>query len=176
MAKVGKIIRDTLVTTIKEKVKDSTTTFVISYSAISSSRLGKLRKNLKKLGAQVHVSKNRIAQIALKELKQEKLAEEIKGQTAFVWSNSDAVTVSKALVSFTKECETAKIQGGLLEGSFLASDDIKRLSDLPSREVLLAKVLGVMVAPMQRLLGAMNGKSRDLLSILKQYSEKKGGN
>ncbi len=176
MAKVGTIIRKTLVTNIKEKMQNNNSTFVLSYSKISSARLGALRKNLRKIGAQVQVSKNRIAQIALKELKQEKIAGDIKGQTAFVWSNSDPVTVSKALVTFTKECETAKIQGGLLDGSYLAQDDVKRLSDLPSREVLLSRVLGVMVAPAQRLLGAMNAKSRDLLSILKQLSEKKGGN
>ncbi len=173
MGKVGKLIRETLVTNIKEKVQHSNMTFVLSYTAVSSARLGVLRKNLKKIGAHVHVSKNRIAQIALKELKQEQLAEEIKGQTAFVWTDADAVTVSKALVNFTKECETAKIQGGLLSGAYLAQHDVKRLSDLPSREVLLSRVLGVMVAPMQRLMGAMNSKSRDLLSILKQLSEKK---
>lgn len=175
MEKVGKIIRETLVKNIKDKVQNSTTTFVLSYSAVSSSRMGILRKALKKIGAQVHVSKNRIAQIALKELKQEQIAQEIEGQTAFVWTDSDPVSVSKALVNFTKECGTAKIRGGLLEGSYLAQDDVKRLSDLPSREVLLSRVLGVMIAPAQRLMGAMNAKSRDLLSILKQYSEKKGG-
>ena len=175
MEKIGKIIRETLVRNIKAKVQDNTTTIVLSYSAVSSARMGILRKDLKKMGAQVHVSKNRIAQIALKELKQEKIAEDIHGQTAFVWTNADPVSVSKALVSFTKECESAKIQGGLLSGSYLAKDDVKRLSDLPSREVLLSRVLGVMIAPVQRLMGAMNAKSRDLLSILKQYSEKKGG-
>ena len=176
MGKVGKVIRETLVSNIKEKVEHSQMTFIVSYTAVSSARLGVLRKSLKKIGAQVHVSKNRIAQIALKELKQQQLADEIKGQTAFVWTDADAVAVSKALVNFTKECGTAKIQGGLLAGAFLAQNDVQRLSDLPSREVLLSRVLGVMVAPVQRLFGALNGKSRDLLSIMKQLSEKKGGN
>lgn len=176
MVKVGTLIRKTLITNIKEKVKNSNTTFVLSYSKISSARLGMLRKNLKKVGAQVHVSKNRIAQLALKELKQDKIAGDINGQTAFVWSDADPVTVSKTLVTFTKEFTTANIQGGLLAGTYLATDDVKRLAELPSREVLLSKVLGVMLAPAQRLLGAMNAKSRDLLSILKQLSEKKGGN
>jgi large subunit ribosomal protein L10 len=62
-----------------------------------------------------------------------------------------------------------------LQGAFLAKEDVSRLSDLPSREVLLAKLLSLMQSPATKLAYILNAKSRDLLSILKQYSEKKGG-
>jgi len=176
MTKVGQIIRQALVKNIKSRVEKSDMTFVVTYSKVSASRMGILRKTLKKIGADVHVSRNRIARIALKELNQETLAGTIAGQTAFISTNADAVAVSKELVKFSKECETAQIKGGLLTGGFLSHDDVKRLSELPAREVLLSQLLGVMTAPIQRLLAACNAKSRDLLSILKQYSEKKGGN
>lgn len=176
MTKVGQVIRQALVKNIKSRVEKNEMTFVMTYSKVSASRMGTLRKKLKKIGADVHVSRNRIARIALKELNQATLADTIAGQTAFIWTNADAVAVSKELVKFSKECETAQIKGGLLTGGFLSREDVNRLSELPSREVLLSQLLGVMIAPIQRLFSACNAKSRDLLSILKQYSEKKGGN
>ena len=175
--KVGKIFRTTLVNNIKEELKKSKSTFVVSYSALSASQLNVFRKDLKKIGAKVFVSKNRIAQIALKESKQEKLAESIERQTVFVWTNSDSAEISKSLVKFLKEFKGLSINGGLIDGEYLGNEDIKRLSDLPSREILLTQLLQVMISPITGLQNALNAKTCDLLSILKQLSEKKrGGN
>lgn len=176
MERVGKFVRTNLVGNIKDGVEKSTTTFLLTYSQVSSSQMDTLRKKLKKVGARVFVSKNRLARIALKELKQDVLGEKIKGQTAFIWSNADCVPVSKTLVDFIKGREHVLIQGGFLDGAVLSGDDVKRLSELPSREVLLATLLSVMLSPATRFAGVLNAKSRDLLSILKQLSEKKGGN
>ena len=172
---IGKVYRTTLVNRIKDELKNSKTTFLLSYSALSASQLNVFRKDLKKVGARVYVSKNRIAEIALKEFKQEKLAGTIERQTAFVWTNSDSAEVSKLLVKFLKDFKGLALCGGLVEGDFLAQDDIKRLSSLPSREVLLSQLLSTMISPITGLQNALNSKTRDLLSIMKQLSEKKGG-
>jgi len=176
MDSIGKIFRNSLLTSIKDGVEKSSNTFLLSYSAVDASQMDKLRKDLSKVGARVYVSKNRIAQIALEEIQQPKMAEWVNGQTAFVWSDADPAAVSKTLIKFTKGCAGLRIQGGLLDGVILAQTDVQRLSDLPSREVLLSQVLQVMVSPLSRLAGSLNAKTRDLLSILKQLSEKKGGN
>ena len=176
MTRVGEIYRSSMVKTIKDSVSDNKSVFVFSYSKLSSPKFSELRKDLRKAGASVRVTKSALARLALKELKQEPLAEKIEGQTAFVWSSDDAIAISKILMKFSKEIETLKVRGGILDESLLAVEDIKTLSELPSREVLLAQLLGILQAPVSRLLGAFNAKSRELLSILKQYSEKKGGN
>jgi large subunit ribosomal protein L10 len=173
--KIGKIYRNTLVTRIKEELKNSKSTFLVSYSALSASQLNVFRKDLKKIGARVYVSKNRIAEIALKEVKQDKLAGTIDRQTAFVWTDADSVEVSKLLVKFLKDFKGLAVQGGLVEGAYLAVEDVKRLSALPSREVLLSQLLTTMISPITGLQNALNSKTRDLLSIMKQLSEKKGG-
>ena len=176
MTKVGQVYRSGLSNRIKEGVEKNSNVFLLNYTKLSAPQMNDFRKSLKKIGADVCVSKVSIAQIALKELKHDKLAERLCGQTAFVLSNKDSVEVSKILVKFTKDAENLKLQGGLLEGKVLESDDIKRLSELPSREVLLAMLLGVLQSPLTRLAGALNAKNQELLSILKQLSEKKGGN
>ncbi len=175
MGKVGRLYREKLVSSVKDGLENNTSVFMLSYSGVSASRMSDLRKDLKRIGANVYVSKNRIAQIALKEVQQESLANTVGAQTAFVWTNSDSVAVSKALMKFIEKCETASVQGGLLEGAFLSKSDVKRLSDLPTRDVLLSQLLSVIVSPLTQLASVLNGKTRELLSILKQLSEKKGG-
>ena len=176
MKRVGQIFRESLVSRVRDGVGQSGCTFVISYSQVPASQINDFRKRLKAAGAEIYVSKNSIAQIALKDLNQSGLAEKITGQMAFVWSQADSVEVAKALVKFVKECENIKIRGGLLDGKILEKDEILQLSELPPRQVLLAMLLSTIQSPLTRLAGALNAKTRELLSILKQLSEKKGGN
>ena len=176
MKKVGRIFRESMVMHIREGVQNRNSAFLVSYTKISGPQMNSIRKGLRAVGADLYVSRNSIVELALKDLNFNKLSERIKGQTAFVLTNADSVEVSKTLIKFTKECEGLVIQGGLLEGAILEKTDIQRLSDLPSRTVLLTMLLRTLNAPMTRLARALNGKTRDLLSILKQLSEKKGGN
>jgi len=177
MKKIGRIYRETLIGHLKNGIEQNKNIFLFNFSYLSSLQINTLRKDLKKTGAHVFVSKNSVAKLALKSLKQDQLAGRIKGQTAFVWSDADSVDVSKVLVKFSDDLKTKTliIHGGLLDGSLLSHDDVKTLSSLPPRQVLLSQLLGIIQAPVARLLGDLNAKSRDLLSILKQLSEKKGG-
>ncbi len=176
MNKVGRFIRENLVQHIKEGCEKNNNTFVVSYTKVSGPKMNTLRRNLKQVGARVFVSKNKLAQKALQELKQERIANRLKGQTALVWSNADAVEISKALMKFVKGTEGVLIEVGFVDGSLLEKSDVERLSNLPSKDVLQVKLLQTMLAPATRLAYALNAKTRDLLSILKQLSEKKGGN
>ena len=169
--KVGEIYRQKMASSVKEGVTKKSSTFVVSYRGISSAKMNILRKDLKRKKAEVLVSKTSVARLALKEANQEDLAARIEGQMALILSNADASEVSKVLVKFSKDYEGFSVRGGVLDGAFLTEDQVKTLSDLPPREVLLAKLLGTMAAPISRFAGALNGKTRDLISILKQKSE-----
>ncbi|HQP10081.1 MAG TPA: 50S ribosomal protein L10 [Candidatus Omnitrophota bacterium] len=176
MKKVGQSYRENLVNQVKKGVAESDNMFLLSYSRVSGLQMNDLRKDLKKKGARVCVTKNSVVRLALKEIQQEGLSEKISGQTALIWGGTDSAEVSKILINFVKDSEHLIVQGGLLQGRVLQRDDVKKLSELPSREVLLAMLLGVIQSPLTRLAGALNAKTRELLSILKQLSEKKGGN
>jgi len=176
MKKVGQLLRQTLVDDIKEGISNNGSAFLLSYSNISGIKISDLRKTLKKAGASMYVTKNSIAKVALKDLDFGGLTSSVSAQTALIWSNSDSSEISKILVNFAKDIETVSVQGGLLEGRILTKADVTRLSDLPSREVLLSMLLATIQSPLTRLAGALNAKTRELLSILKQLSEKKGGN
>ena len=174
MIKVGTLYRQRMAETVKEGVSKKSSTFVVSYRGISSAKMNILRKDLKRKKAEVLVSKTSVARIALKDAKCEDLAARIEGQMALILSNADASEVSKVLVKFAKDYEGFIVRGGVLDGAFLTEEEVKTLSDLPSREVLLAKLMGTMSAPLTRFAGALNAKTRDMISILKQKSEKGG--
>lgn len=173
MTKVGKIYRETLTKHIKTGVGDKKSTFLISYTGVSGPQMNSLRKELKGKGANVFVSRNTMAGVALKELKFDQLAQRLGGQTAFVWGDADSVEISKAIIKFAKECKGVTILGGLLEGSLLEKNDIQTLSELPSRKVLISQLLATMQSPIARLAGALNAKTQELMSILSQLSEQK---
>ena len=175
MKKAGTIFRENTVTHIKDGIENRNNTFMVSYTKISGPTMNTLRKGLKAVGADFYVSRNSVAELALKDMKFGRLAEKINGQTAFIWSDSDSVTVSKTLIKFQKEFQGLVIQGGLLDGAILEKTDVERLSNLPSKKVLVAQFLGVLQSPVTRLAVVLNAKTRDLLSILKQVSEQKGG-
>lgn len=175
MKRIGQVYREALATKIKDGIENNKNVFLLSYSKMSGKKLNDIRKELQGAGAAMHVSRNNISRLALKELKHDPLAESIAGQTAFVWTNNDSVEISKVLVKFAKEFEQVAIKGALVEKALLDGSDVARLSELPSREVLLSQLLATIQAPVSRLLSAFNAKSQDLLSILKQLSEKKGG-
>ena len=176
MKKVGQIFRENFVKHIKENVSSNGNVFLLNYSQLSGEKLSDLRKNLSNAGANMYVSRNSIAQIALKELEKEQLSKAIEGQTAFVWSSSDSVEISKILVEFAKGIDSVSVAGGRLEGKILSKADVQKLSELPSREVLLAMLLSAIQSPITRFAQALNAKTRELLSVLKQLSEQKGGN
>jgi len=175
MKRIGALYRESIAKHIKEGIEKQNSVFLVSYSRISSMQMDTLRKTLKKIGARLYVSNNNIAKRTLKNLKFDNLAEKINGQTAFIWGEADSVEVSKALTKFAKELEGLKLNGGLLGGKVLEAGDIKRLSDLPSREVLLAMLLGSIQSPLHGLLNIFTGKTRELLYLLKQLSEQRGG-
>ena len=171
MIKVGTLYRQKIANSVKEGLTKKTSTFVVSYRGISSAKMNILRKDLRRKKAEVLVTKTSVARIALKESNQESLANSIEGQMALILSNADASEVSKVLVNFAKSYEGFTVKGGVLDGAFLSQEEVNTLSSLPSREVLLAKLLGTMIAPVSRFEGALNGKTRDLMSILKQKSD-----
>ena len=175
MKKVGQIFRENLVHEVKDGFKNNDNVFMINYSRVSGLQMNDLRKNLRQTGASVCVTKNSIARLALKEMKHDALAQRVSGQTAIVWGGHDSSEVSKILINFIKESENITLQGGLLQGRVIEKGDVKKLSELPSREVLLSMLLSAIQSPLTRFTGVLNAKTRDLISILKQLSEKKGG-
>ncbi|MFG2139330.1 50S ribosomal protein L10 [Streptomyces sp. NPDC048650] len=129
---------------ITGKLRDSNAAVVTSYTGLTVAQLKELRRSLGE-NAQYRVVKNTLTQIAAKEAGIQ-LDEHLKGSTAVAFVTGDPVTAAKGLRDFAKENPALVIKGGVLEGKALSADEIKKLADLESREVLLAKLAGGMKA------------------------------
>ncbi|UNO41322.1 50S ribosomal protein L10 [Streptomyces sp. MST-110588] len=127
---------------IADKFRNSNAAVVTAYTGLTVAQLKELRRSLGD-NAQYRVVKNTLTKIAANEAGIQ-LDEHLKGSTAVAFVTGDPVEAAKGLRDFAKENPNLVIQGGVLDGKALSADEIKKLADLESREVLLAKLAGAM--------------------------------
>ncbi len=130
---------------LKEKFSQASGVVLTEYRGLSVAALKDLRRSLGE-DANYRVSKNTLTRVAAHEAGVEGLDELLTGPTAITFINGDPVTVAKGLRNFAKDNPLLEIKGGVLDGKVLTIDEVKKLADLESREVLLAKLAGAFVA------------------------------
>jgi len=139
-------IKEQVVADIVEKFKGAQSVVICSYNGLTVEQVTNLRKQCREQDVQYCVLKNRLVLRALKELNIEGLDELLEGPNAFVFGMKDAVAAPKVINDFIEKnkLESLQIRGGLLDSKAVDVKTIKSLAALPSREVLLAKLLGSM--------------------------------
>jgi large subunit ribosomal protein L10 len=145
---------------------------VVGYQGLKVAHLTELRKRLQGAGAEVHVVKNSIFRIAAKEAGVAELNGSFAGQLAVVTGQKDVSAAAKALKNFAAEFDKLKIKFGFLNNSRLEEAGIIALADLPSLDVLRAKILGLLVAPATKLAILINTPASQLAQVIKAKSEK----
>jgi large subunit ribosomal protein L10 len=145
---------------------------VVEYKGLKVGHMTELRKRLNKAGAEVHVVKNSIFRIAAKESGVTDLNGSLTGQMAVVTGQKDISTSAKVVKTFASEFDKLKIKFGYLNNSRLGDTDIMALADLPSIEVLRAKLLGVLNAPATKLVTLLNTPASQLARVLQAKVEK----
>ncbi|HEY1718281.1 MAG TPA: 50S ribosomal protein L10 [Verrucomicrobiae bacterium] len=145
---------------------------VIGYQGLKVSHFSELRQRLQKAGAEIHVVKNSIFRIAAKEAGVAELNGSLAGQMAVVTGQKDISAAAKALKNFAAEFDKLKIKFGFLNNSRLEEAGIIALADLPSLDVLRAKILGLLVAPATKLAILINTPASQLAQVIKAKSEK----
>lgn len=157
---------------IRQLVEPSPFVFLISYKGLSVDEFDDLRTRLYEQHAECHVVPNRLLRYAVQETDAQVLADKtLKGETAMVTGTGDAVAVAKALASFIKDDDgdQVAIKCGALRGQELSADEVTCLASLPSREVLLAQLLGVLNGPARNLVGVLAAAKSGLVYALQAY-------
>lgn len=147
---------------------------VADYRGLKVTELEKLRKNLRENDAQIQVAKNTLLRLAVKGTTCESLSDSFSGTTAVAVGFKEPVGPSKALAAFASEYSAFSIRTAILDGKLLSADDVVALSKLPSREELLAKLLGTMSAvptSFVRVLSAVPQKLLYALTAIKDQKE-----
>jgi large subunit ribosomal protein L10 len=145
---------------------------VVDYQGLKVGPITELRKRLHRAGAELHVVKNSIFRLAAKEAGVADLTGTLAGQLAVVTGRQDVSTAAKVLKTFSSEFEKPKLKFGYLNNQRLESKDLLTLADLPSIEVLRAKLLGLLNAPATTLVRLLNTPATQLARVLKAKADK----
>lgn len=166
--------KEALVAEIREKFDGATAVILADYRGLSVKDMQALRVKLREAGAETHVYKNSLSLIAVTDLGlQEGLTELLQGPTMFVFAPEDPVAPAKALVNFAKEHEALEIKGGLMEKAPLDAAGVKAVAALPSREELIAKLLGSMQNPLVGVVRVLNGPAEAFARVVKAIADQK---
>jgi large subunit ribosomal protein L10 len=158
--------KEQAVETLRDRLERAEAVVVTDYRGLSVAQLSKLRRDLRARGAEFHVVKNSLTERALAEVGVSLPAELLTGPTGLAFLYEDLSAPTKALQDCAKETNILTIRGGLLSGKALDAKGINALADLPSREQLLAQLLGVIQGPQRQLVTVLNAPLRDLVSVL----------
>ncbi|MDR3459954.1 MAG: 50S ribosomal protein L10 [Verrucomicrobiae bacterium] len=145
---------------------------VVGYQGLKVEHLTELRKRLTKAGAEIHIVKNTVFRIAAKEAGVADLNGSLTGQLAVVTGQKDISAAAKAVKNFAAEFDKLKLKFGYLNNQRLEEASILALADLPSLDVLRAKLLGLFNAPATKLVTLINTPATMLAQVLKAKSEK----
>lgn len=153
--------KETIVAQLLEKVNASPFLLVIDYAGVSVPEFTKLRADLAAAGARCTVAKNSFMVKAIAEAGLPDISASLKGQTAYVTGDKDVCSAAKVINTFAKVSKKGAYKVGILDGAELTPDKIRALGELPSREVLLAT-----------LLGTINGAGAALARVIKAFVDK----
>ncbi|QGU00767.1 LSU ribosomal protein L10p (P0) [Candidatus Syntrophocurvum alkaliphilum] len=162
-----------LVKEIEQKIKDSKLVVFTDFRGLNVDEVSELRNKLRVPGVEYKVLKNTMVRFALQNNGQEDIAEKIVGPNAILFSEEDPVGPAKTLFEFAKTHKNLEVKLGILEGQMVEANKVKELADLPSREVLVAQVLGTMQAPITGFVNVLNANITGLVRALDQIKDQK---
>lgn len=161
-----------LIEHLLEKVNASPFLFVVDYTGLKVEKFAELRKRLRVAGAELHVYKNTLVKKAAERAGYpEEIGSSLTGQSAVVTGEKDVCAAAKVMKTFAAEFQKPQVKAGVLDGKYLDAAGIQALADLPSREVLLATLLGVLQAPASKLVRLLNEPAASLARVLKAKGE-----
>ena len=159
MAKVE--LKKPIVEEISELLNGAATAVVVDYRGLTVSEDTELRKQLREAGVVYKVYKNTMINFAIKDTEFADLAQHLEGPTAIAVCKDDATAAARVLAKFAKTAEALEIKGGVVDGVYYDAAGIGQIASIPSREVLLSKLLGSMQSPIT-----------NFARVIKQIAEK----
>jgi len=162
-----------IVQQLVEKLKTASAGVLVDYRGLTVEQDTELRRELRKAGVEYKVVKNTLTRFAAKKVGFDELDPKLNGPTSLALSYDDPVAPAKVLVEFSKKNEKLEIKAGFVDGKVIDISEIKALAELPSKEVLIAKVLGGFNAPISGFVNVLNANLRGLAVALNAIAEKK---
>lgn len=164
--------KSAMVAELKEKFSQAQSLVLADYRGVTVEEVSSLRRKLSESGVEFKVVKNTLAGIVARDLGLGELDRFLEGPTAIAFGLNDPIAPAKGLLDFIEERKKMGIKGGVLNGKVIDLADVKSLARLPSRNELLARVLGVMQAPLAGLAGCLQAPLRGFATAVDALQRK----
>ncbi len=157
----------------RQELQAASGAVLANYRGLTVQQLGQLRENLRKGGVSFKVIKNTLIKRAADEVGIDGLEPYLEGPTAVAFSHDDPVMAAKMMTQAVREFRKMEIKAGILGKQALSAQSVRELADLPSREVLLSKLVGTLNAPIQQFVWVLNAPMTNLARALDQVRQQK---
>lgn len=162
-----------IVNNLAQEIKDSKAVVLVDYKGLSVKGMTELKRELKKENSNLKVIKKNLIAVALEKAGIEMDVKSLEGQMAISIANEDEVSSAKIIDKFAKTNEGVQILGGLLGEKAMDHKEVKALAKLPSKEELLAKLVGSLKSPMSGFVNVLKGNQRSLVYALRAIADSK---
>ncbi|NLC70152.1 MAG: 50S ribosomal protein L10 [Desulfuromonadaceae bacterium] len=159
-----------------DKLSAATSAFLVDYRGLKVEEVNVLRGKLREVGVEYRVGKNTLLKRAVQNTAMEPLEPFLEGPTAIAIVDGEPVAAAKVLAEYAKEKKSFDLKVACVDGRILIPAEIERLSQLPSREVLLAKLLGTLNAPTSNFVGVLAAIPGSLVRVLAAIRDQKQDN
>jgi large subunit ribosomal protein L10 len=139
--------KERTVSELQTRFAKATSAVIAEYKGLTVAELNQLRRELREVGAEYHIAKNTLVELAIEGSPYLSLKDVLSGQNGLVFGYGDAIGIAKVVTRYAKEHDKFAIKGGVSDGQFLSSAAVEAISQLPSREVLRAQLLGMLSRP-----------------------------
>jgi len=163
-----------IVSDIRQTLQASPYLLIVDFTGMKVPHFETLRTRLSEAGARMSVVRNTFLRIAAKDLQMPELSDCLAGQTAMVTGDVDICAAAKVLKTFAAEFKKPAVRGGVLDNAALSSDQVAELADLPSKDVLRAKLLGLFQTPASQFVRVLNEPGASLARVLKAKADALG--
>jgi large subunit ribosomal protein L10 len=153
---------------LRKALEAANNVFVTGYEKMKVSQDFDLRKTVRGAGGSYKVVKNNIAEIASEGLPAAEVLKGLRGMTSLAYTSGDPVALAKALTAYARTNPAFTFKAGMVEGRAIDIKAINELANMPPKEEIFAKLLYLINAPAQRLLGTLNAVGRNLAVVLEQ--------
>jgi len=164
-----------IVADVREQLAEAGSIYLIEFPGLSVSQMSDLRGRLIEAGSRLRIIKNRLLLRALEGTGFEAIAAHLTGPNAVTFCGADPVAPLKALTEFLSERGMPPVKAGLVDGRLLSDAELRKLSAIPSRDQLVASVVGGFAAPITEFVMTLNALVGDLVYTLQAVADKKGG-
>lgn len=156
MVNKNRQLKEAKVAEIKEKLEKAQSVILADYQGLTVEQDTELRKKLREAGVDYKVYKNRLVAIAAKELGHESLVQYLEGPVSIAFGYEDVTAPARILNDFAKDHKKLELKAGLVQGDVYDAEKVKQLASIPSKEVLIAKLLGSIKSPLSNLAYLLN--------------------